>query len=138
MELVRQTVLDWIAVELAVGSQRAQVLHLEGAARAWKKGKDVIFRNAPQAVVIHAPIDGITPEADAIIAGAWLEIAAAAAGYGACWCGYLQFALAAHPPVGALLGIPDGHKGYAALLLGHPAVHPVAIPPRDLPDVRFF
>ena len=33
---------------------------------------------------------------------AWLELAAAAKGYGACWCGYLMFALAEHPPVRVL------------------------------------
>lgn len=138
MARVRQAVLDWIAQEVAAGSQRAERLHLAGAARAVAKGRDVLFRGAPHVVVVHAPLDGISPREDAIIAGAWLELAAAAAGYGACWCGYLLFALAGHPLIGALLGLPDGHTGYAALLLGRPAVRPVAIPPRALPEVRFF
>lgn len=138
MDVARRAVLDWIDQEVASGSARAAELHLAGAARAAAKGKDVIFRGAPHVVVVHAPDSGITPALDAAIAGAWLEIAAAAAGLGACWCGYLIFALAAHPPVGELFGIPAGHRGYAALLMGRPASRPMSIPPRDMPDVRFF
>lgn len=138
MDAARQLVLDWIALEVAADSLRAAELHLAGAARAAAKGKDVIFRGAPHVVVAHAPAQGISPEVDAIIAASWLEIAAAAAGYGACWCGYLMFALAAHPPVGTALGVPAGHTGYAALLLGRPASRVGQIPPRDMPPVHFY
>lgn len=138
MDVARQGVLDWMEMEVAAKSARAADLHLAGAARAAAKGKDVIFRGAPHVAVVHAPNTGITPALDAAIAGAWLEIVAAAAGYGACWCGYLIFALDAHPPLGTMLGIPEGHKGYAALLLGRRAARPLAIPPRDMPPVTFF
>lgn len=138
MDAAREAVVDWMRLEVAAGSERAAVLHLEGAIKAVGKGKDVVFRGAPQAVVVHAPEGDVTPEADAIIAGAWLELTAAAKGYGTCWCGYLMFALAAHPPVGRLLGIPEGHRGYAALLLGRPLARPVSIPPREMPAVRFY
>lgn len=138
MDVVRQGVLDWMGAEVAADSARARDLHLAGAARAAAKGKDVILRGAPHAVVIHAPKAGITPAEDAIIAGAWLEIAAAAAGYGACWCGYLGYALEGNPALGEMLGIPAGRQGYAALLLGRPATRPRSIPPRDMPPVTFF
>jgi len=138
MDAARQLVLDWIALETEAQSQKAAELHLAGAARAAAKGKDVIFRGAPHVVVAHAPAVGISPEVDAVIAASWLEIAAAASGYGACWCGYLMFALAAHPPVGEALGIPHGHRGYAALLLGRPAARVGQIPPRDMPAVHFY
>lgn len=138
MDVARQGVLAWMAGEVAAESTRAAELHLAGAARAVAKGKDVIFRGAPHVVVVHAPETGITPGLDAVIAGAWLEIAAAAAGLGACWCGYLVFALDACRLLGTTLGIPDGRKGYAALLLGRRTVRPLAIPPRDRPPVTFF
>jgi nitroreductase/NAD-dependent dihydropyrimidine dehydrogenase PreA subunit len=138
MDVVRRAVLDWIEGEVATGSARAAELHLAGAARAAARDKDVIFRGAPHVAVVHAPTQGVTPALDAAIAGAWLDIAASAAGLGACWCGYLIFALAGHPPVGELLGIPAGHRGYAALLLGRPVMRPTSIPPRDMPEVRFF
>jgi ferredoxin len=138
MDAARRLVLDWIATEVAARTPRAAELHLAGAARAAGRGKDVIFRGAPHVVVAYAPTQGISPEVDAVIAASWLEIAAAAAGYGACWCGYLMFALAAHPPVGAALGIPAGNTGYAALLLGRPASRVGLIPPRNMPDVVFF
>ena len=138
MDAARQLVLDWIGLEVAADSPRAARLHLAGAARAAARGKDVIFRHAPHVIVAHAPIDGISPEVDATIAASWLEIAAMASGYAACWCGYLMFALAAHPPVNAALGIPSGHRGYAALLFGRPATRVAQIPPRDMPPVHFY
>lgn len=138
MDAVRAAVLDWMRQEVAAGSDLAARLHLEGAVKAAARGKDVVFRGAPQAVVFHAPRTGVTPQPDAIIAGAWLELAAAAAGHGACWCGYLMFALAGHPPLGALLGIAPERTGYAALLLGQPAARPQRIPPREQPDITFF
>ncbi|EHJ46732.1 nitroreductase [Solidesulfovibrio carbinoliphilus subsp. oakridgensis] len=138
MDEARRGVLEWINLEVAAGSARAAELHLAGAARAAERGKDVIFRGAPHVVVVHAPAEGITPVLDAAIACSWLEIAAAAGGYGACWCGYLIFALAAYPPLGERLGIPAGHRGHAALLLGRPASRPVSIPPRGMPEVKFF
>ena len=138
MDVARQAVLDWIDLAMTADPDRAAMLHLAGAARAAAKGKDVIFRGAPHAVVVYAPETGVTPETDAVIAGTWLELAASAAGLGACWCGYLMFALAAHPPVGTCLGIPSGQRGYAALLVGRPGIRPVAVPPREVPEIRFF
>ena len=59
MDHLRQAVLDWIALEVASGSERAARLHLAGAARAVAKGRDVLFRSAPHVVVVHAtPISG--------------------------------------------------------------------------------
>lgn len=138
MALVRQGVLDWVHHEVAAKSPLAAELHLAGAARAASRGRDVIFRDAPHAVVVHAPAEGVTPQTDAVIAASWLDIAATAAGLGTCWCGYLMFALAAHPPLGVLLGLPEGNRGYAALLLGRPAVRPMSIPPRPMQAVSFF
>lgn len=138
MDAARQLVLDWIALEVAADSPRAAELHLAGAARAAAKGKDVIFRGAPHVIVAYGPVEGISPDVDAIIAASWLEIAAAASGYGACWCGYLMFAMAAHAPINAALGIPEGHRGYAALLFGRAATRVGSIPPRDMPQVVYF
>jgi len=138
MAVVRRAVLDWINLEVAAGSARAAELHLAGAARAATRGKDVIFRDAPHVVVAYGPDNGITPALDAVIAASWLEIAAGAAGLGACWCGYLIFALAASPSLGELLGIPAGNRGHAALLVGRQAMRIRAIPPRAMPEVRFF
>ncbi len=138
MAVVREAVLDWMRLEVAAATPRAADLHLAGAVKAAGRGKDVVFRGAPHVVVAYVPDKGITPVLDAAIAASWLEIAAVAAGLGACWCGYLIFALASHPPVGELLGIPQGFRGHSAILLGRPSTRPVSIPPRDMPDVRFF
>ena len=138
MAEVRDGVVDWMRAEVAAQTPLAATLNLAGAIRAVEKGKDVVFRGAPHVAVAYAPRHGVTPELDAAIAAAWLEIAAHAQGLGACWCGYLIFALAAHPPLATLLGIPEDHQGYAAMLLGRMAQRPVSIPPREELAVRFI
>lgn len=138
MAEVRLGVVEWMREEVSARTPFAATLHLAGAIRAVGKGKDVVFRGAPHVAVAYAPKDGLTPVLDAAIATSWLEIAAAAKGLGACWCGYLIFALAANRRVADMLGIPEDHQGFAAMLLGRPSQRPVSIPPREGLVVRFF
>jgi nitroreductase/NAD-dependent dihydropyrimidine dehydrogenase PreA subunit len=139
MARVREGIADWMRAEVRAETPLAATLHLAGSLKALAKGKDVVLRRAPNLVVAHAPEPGlgVTPEIDAVIAVSWLEIAAQAKGLGACWCGYLMFALAGHPPLAELL-IPKGRRGYAALLLGRPAWRYTRIPPRGSLPVSFF
>lgn len=138
MAEVLDEVVEWMREEVAARTFLASTLHLAGAVRAVGKGRDVVFRGAPHVAVAYAPSGGITPALDAAIAVSWLEIAAAAKGLGACWCGYLIFALAGRPSLAKLLGIPEDHQGHAALLLGRRSQRPVRVPPREDLVVRFF
>ncbi len=138
MAEVLNGVVEWMRAEVAAETTMAATLHLAGAIRAVGKGRDVVLRGAPHVVVAYAPREGILPVLDAAIATSWLEIAAHAKGLGACWCGYLVFALAVHPPLSSLLGIPEDHQGYAALLLGRPSQRPVSIPPGEELAVRYL
>lgn len=128
----------WMRQEVKAKTPRAVRLNLAGAARAYQKGKDVIGRGAPHLVLVHAPTDGVTPDLDAVIACAQLDLAAHALGLGSCWCGYAIFACRAHRPLSEAIGIPAENSVYAALLLGRPAIRHRLIPPRKTPDVRFI
>lgn len=140
MENVRQCVAQWMEIEVAAKTQLSLNMHLAGALGALTRGKDVILRQAPNLIVAHAPApgSGVTPDVDAVIAVSWLEIAAAAKNFGACWCGYIMLALANHQPLSELLSIPADRRGYAALLLGRPAWRFGCIPPRSNLDVKFY
>ncbi len=76
---------------------------------------------APVLVVLSDQADSICPEVNCAIVAENLLIAAESLGLGACW---IYFVLQAFdgPDSAALakrLGIPDGHRAYASVILGY-------------------
>lgn len=135
---VAGAVVDWMRGEVEQESRVAASLHLPGIVRAWDGGLDLVCRNAPALVVAYGPKRGVTPREDAIIAVNYLELAAAAAGLGACWCGYLIAAAAFDRGVCDILGVPGDAVVYGALMLGKPRRRYRSIPPRPEPDVQWM
>ncbi|HKI80339.1 MAG TPA: nitroreductase family protein [Pseudodesulfovibrio sp.] len=131
-------VAAWMRTESEAESDLARALHLPGVVRAWDNGTDMICRNAPVLAVAVGPKQGVTPQADGVIATAYLELAATAAGLGACWCGYLVAAAAYAAGVRKFLGLAQEEAVYGALLLGCPARRYAAIPPRPEPMVDWL
>ena len=135
---VASAVAAWMRAESEAESDLARALHLPGIVRAFDNGTDMICRSAPALAVAVGLRQGITPQEDGVIATAYLELAATAAGLGACWCGYLMAAAAHDAGVRELLGVRDGEAVYGALMLGRPARRFLAIPPRPEPDVDWL
>ncbi|WP_319583402.1 nitroreductase family protein [uncultured Pseudodesulfovibrio sp.] len=135
---VAGAVAEWMRAESEDESNLARALHLPGIVRAWDNGTDMICRNAPALAVAVGPKQGITPREDGVIATAYLELAATAAGLGACWCGYLMAAAAHAAGVREFLGLKDTEAVYGALMLGHSARRYPAIPPRPAPEVDWL
>ncbi|OIQ49202.1 Coenzyme F420:L-glutamate ligase [Pseudodesulfovibrio hydrargyri] len=135
---VAGAVARWMRAESEAESDLARALHLPGIVRVWDNGTDIICRDAPALAVAVGPEQGITPQADGVIATAYLELALAAAGLGACWCGYLMAAAAHAAGVRELLGVADGEAVHGALLLGRPARRYAAVPPRPAPTVDWL
>jgi nitroreductase/NAD-dependent dihydropyrimidine dehydrogenase PreA subunit len=129
VERVAGAVVEWMAWACEERRDLARTLFLPGTVRAWRRGKDIVTRFAPNLAVCHVPDAGVTPEADGIVAASWLELAAHARGLGACWCGYVMLARE-HPAVRAALAIPEGRVMAAAMMLGRPRVRYRRIPPR--------
>lgn len=97
---------------------------------AWDEGEDRILRGAPHLIVAHASAQGFRPAADCVIALTTLELAAHGTGLGACWAGYFMAAADAYDPLKELLGLPEGHRTYGALMLGLPRFRYRRVPPR--------
>ena len=100
-------------------------------------GRDAITYNAPTAIFAHAPIGSSTPQVDCDAAMLSVMLLAQANGIGTCWNGLLQGAAAGDHVRGftklaELLGIPEGHKCYAAATVGYPAVRLHSLPPREV------
>ncbi|MDZ7760585.1 MAG: nitroreductase family protein [Desulfovermiculus sp.] len=98
--------------------------------QAYEQGWDIIHRGAPCLLVAHAPNTGIKPVEDCCIAAATVEAAAPAFGLGACWAGFFMSATMEHQPINDFLQLPEGHRVYAALMLGYPQYTYRRIPPR--------
>ncbi|WP_415719688.1 nitroreductase family protein [Maridesulfovibrio sp.] len=125
-----EVVVEWMEEMVKQKNPLAEKLFLSGLVNAWKKGNDVICRNAPAAIIAWAPEQGITPQADTVIATNTLELAAYAKGYGTCWAGYVVLAAAYSQKVLDYLAIPGGHMAHGALFIGHPATRYRNIPAR--------
>lgn len=91
---------------------------------AWNQGNDVICRNAPHIVVIHAPKTEPSAKLDGIIALSHLELAAPAFGLGACWAGFAMVISnldnPSSPNLREILGVPEDHDVIGILMLGIP------------------
>lgn len=76
------------------------------------------------------------PEA-AIIAIAYLQLAATGLGLGTSFSNSINYAASAHPPLIELLGLPEDHTIHATCLLGYPAETFHRVPTRKLIDVTW-
>ena len=94
---------------------------LRDLAADWReKGNDIIFRGAPHMALACLGPQTLCREADAFIALSYLELAAAAAGVGALWCGFGMIALtvADDPALLASLGVPPDYRLSYVMMLG--------------------
>jgi nitroreductase/NAD-dependent dihydropyrimidine dehydrogenase PreA subunit len=94
---------------------------------AAEHGTDRVCRGAPHLVLAHVPKGR---EGDGMIALTYLEIAAAAAGVGACWAGFVTAASRVWAPLQAELALPEGRVVAGGMLLGYPRYAYQRIPPR--------
>lgn len=91
----------------------------------WReKGRDMIFRNAPHAVLVSCDKQASCVDQDPLIYLSYYELAAQSAGLGTLWCGLLYWALQLMlPELLPRVGIPDTHQLGYAMLFGYPDVH---------------
>lgn len=100
-----------------------------------RQGRDLLFRGAPCVILIHAP-ERILSETDCATAAGYLELALHGLGLGSCWAGMLIEACTQKIP--ACVTLPAGHRLYAALMVGRPALQYARIPTRSAPLIRWI
>lgn len=89
---------------------------------AFLAGNDVIFRNAPHAVIVSSPDDAPCAETDPVIALSYFELYANALGLATVWCGLMTYTLKVFPDLVKELKIPQNYKPVYCMLFGKPAV----------------
>ena len=101
---------------------------------AFEKGEDIIFRNAPQMIVVSSDIKAPCKNVDPIIALSYIELYAQSLGLGTCWCGFAQACFKILPKLSNMVQIPNGYKPVYVMLLGNPIVkYKRVIMPKDFP-----
>lgn len=130
-------VIDWMRLVIKDSPSLAEALHLDRVVEFWESGKDPICRNAPHLIIAHAPEIGGMPHEDCILALAYLELAAPTLGLGATWAGYIMAAIVFHPPFTEALNLPEGHKGFGAMMVGYHKFKYLRLPLRSSPTVTW-
>jgi nitroreductase len=137
-ELVKRLswlVTDWMRVAIAETPEMADRLPLHRMTRALERGIDPILRGAPHVILAHAPKDQPSAQQDGLIALTYLELAAYSLGLGACWAGFLYFAVTSYRPMREALQFPPGNHCLGAMMIGYPKHGFRRIPLRNEPEI---
>jgi nitroreductase len=123
MARFQQQVMAGLRAALDEGRVPAHAAYLH-TALSWpyQYGVQLLFRNAPHALIISASPDALCPEQDIALALAYFELLASSAGLGTVWWGLLSMALETAPTLKAVLDLPADHR-YYGMLFGIPTVH---------------
>lgn len=84
-------------------------------------GTDLLFRGAPAAIIVGSERGASTPVEDALLASQNIQLAAHAMGYGTCMIGFAVAAMSKKPRIKQIVGIPDGERVHAVIVVGEPA-----------------
>ena len=98
----------------------------------------MIFRNAPVVIVIHGLRTNLLAIANCAIAARNMEIMAKTMGLGTCLVGFLSVAAHFAKEIGKVLGIPDNHNIFSAIMVGYPKHEYKKTTPRRERKVRWI
>lgn len=105
--------------------------------QAWKEGKDRVFRTAPEAIIIHCSTSIVPADPAVKVMLTYFEILANGMGIGTVWAGYFMVA-ANYLPIKKMLGIPEDHTVYGAMMFGYPEFTYKYIPKRPGIGLKFM
>jgi len=137
VQRIAEMTIDWMKSVKENNPALYQEAKLEVFIEAWDGGKDRISRGAPCIVIAYAPKDERTAPPAAMIAIAYVQVAAAGLGLGATFAGSINTASQAYPPLIELLGLPEGYTPYGTFVIGYPAEQYHRIPTRKPLDVTW-
>lgn len=108
------------------------------AARAFKEGKDLITRKAPQMILSIVPSGNILAQTDSTIALSWFEILSQSYGIGTCWLGLVKMAVTNDPSILEDLKIPEGYELGYSMAFGYAKYPARTIPKRNKADITWI
>ena len=130
-------VVDWMRYMLKEQEAMAMTMNMDRVVEAWEMGLDPICRSASHVIMAHAPKEDRTAPTACTIALTYLELAAPSFGLGACWAGYFSAAATFWPAMQEGLGLPEGHIGLGAMMIGYPKYEYHRLPLRNEPKITW-
>jgi nitroreductase/NAD-dependent dihydropyrimidine dehydrogenase PreA subunit len=124
-------VCKWMEGLVETKSPMAESLRFDRLIEQWKKGEDLICRNAPSIVIAYGVKDDPMVPASCLIAGTYLELAAFGLGLGACWAGYVNMAINMDEKTRKFTGMSARATAGAVMMIGHPKYRFHRIPARN-------
>ncbi|MCJ8501096.1 nitroreductase family protein [Desulfatitalea alkaliphila] len=116
--------------------------HFESIARGllqWDNGgRDLLFHNAPAAIVVAAKNQASCPAEDALLATQNILLAAHSMGLGTCLIGFAIAAMHRSDEIKALLRLPADETPYAVIALGYPREKYQRVTGRKKATVRYI
>jgi nitroreductase len=116
---------------------RESLPKVEHAYEHVKKGKDILFYHAPVVMLAHAESWDSSSPFNCSVALYNCSHMAHTLGLGCCFNGFLVNAANRDRKINKWLGIPPGHKCYAAMPIGYPAVKYRRLVRRESPKVTW-
>jgi nitroreductase/Pyruvate/2-oxoacid:ferredoxin oxidoreductase delta subunit len=126
---------DWMRWMLENMTEVAKAIRLDKDLALWEGGRDIIFQDAPVAILTHAAKDDHTARETCTIALAYLELAATSLKLGCCWAGYVEKAATYFPPMQKALALPEGHQCFGAMMVGYPKFKHHRLAARNAPKI---
>ncbi len=134
---VAEMTIDWMKVVQDKNPALYEEANLEVFVEAWDGGQDRISRGAPCIIMAYAPKDERTAPPAAMIAIAYVQVAAPGLGLGTTFTGSINTASQSYPPLMELLGIPEDYMPYGTFVIGYPAEKYQRVPARKSVDVTW-
>jgi nitroreductase/NAD-dependent dihydropyrimidine dehydrogenase PreA subunit len=124
MDELRRRTYEGIKKALENGTIPAALKAYEGFLGAYEKsGVDIIYRDAPHAIITSAPKSNPSGVTDGVIALSYFEMLASSHGLGTVWDGIAKVALmSVARDAYDLIGIPEDHDLVYVMPFGVPAV----------------
>ncbi len=122
--------IDWMRSVMNSGMKGGVMSYLPLIVAAYDAGIDTITRSAPCLIFASAPKSNASGTVDLSIALSYLELVAVPAGLGTCWAGLVTRALQFSEPLIKLVGLPDSHTHFYAMMIGSPTFRYHRMPER--------
>lgn len=127
---ISDVTVAWMKAMLASEAAKKLPPYFPKIVEAYEAGINSITQDAPCLIVASAPGDYANGMVDLSIALSYFELMANAKGMGTCWIGLITRALGFSAHLKALVGLPDNHTHFYAMVLGYPKLKYYRLPER--------
>lgn len=135
---ISSRLVDWMRLEVGNNSERSSWLDFKRHIKNWENGIDHDLRGAPALIVTHAAKDARMAGQTCRNSLLYFELAAFGFGLGCCQTGFFNMASSIYPPLIEILGLPENHGTFGALVCGYPELIYHRIPTRKRKKITYL